>query len=195
MADHPGEMVAARVQRVKSANLRQVYDRGPQFRDAFLNIHKLGAIVRRYEENFYGVSSSRLQGGLQTDRLVAEWWIVSDRVAAAIRGESPTSPKRRSESSENWVTSIEVPAEIYAWKADERHRHLAQEVQAENRAKFQEAFSQGLAVVAFTRDGEGNGTFHLGQWNEPQSESSSGFRSESSLDESLRPQEPCVKLG
>jgi predicted GNAT superfamily acetyltransferase len=158
-----------------------------EIKNAFLNIHKLGAVVRRYEENFYGVSSSRLQGGLQTDRLVAEWWIASHRVGAAIRGESYTSPERRGESGENWVTSIEVPAEIYAWKADERHRHLAQKVQAENRAKFQRAFSEGLAVTAFTRDAEGNGTFHLGQWNEPQSESS--------LDESLRPEEPCVKLG
>jgi predicted GNAT superfamily acetyltransferase len=132
---------------------------------------------------------------LQTDRLVAEWWIASHRVGAAIRGESYTSPERRGESGENWVTSIEVPAEIYAWKADERHRHLAQKVQAENRAKFQRAFSEGLAVTAFTRDAEGNGTFHLGQWNEPQSESSSESRRESSLDESLRPEEPCVKLG
>ena len=48
-----------------------------EIKNAFLNIHKLGAIVRTYEENFYGVSSSRLQGGLQTDRLVAEWWIGS----------------------------------------------------------------------------------------------------------------------
>jgi predicted GNAT superfamily acetyltransferase len=173
-----------------------------EIKNAFLNIHKLGAVVRRYEENFYGVSSSRLQGGLQTDRLVAEWWIASDRVGAAIRGESSTSSERRGENGENWVTSIEVPAEIYAWKADERHRHLAQKVQAENRAKFQRAFSEGLAVTAFTRDTEGNGTFHLGRWNEPQNESSSESSgesgressSESSLDESLRPEEPCVKL-
>src|SRR5271165_540228 len=51
-----------------------------EIKNAFLNIHKLGAVVRRYEENFYGVSSSRLQGGLQTDRLVAEWWLASPRV-------------------------------------------------------------------------------------------------------------------
>jgi len=47
-----------------------------EIKNAFLNIHKLGAIVRTYEENFYGVSSSRLQGGLQTDRLVAELALV-----------------------------------------------------------------------------------------------------------------------
>jgi hypothetical protein len=32
----------------------------------------------------------------------------------------------------------------------------------ENRRKFQQAFSQGLAVVGFDRDGEGNGIFELG---------------------------------
>jgi hypothetical protein len=31
-----------------------------------------------------------------------------------------------------------------------------------NRQKFLEAFSRGLAVLAFVRDGEGNGSFELG---------------------------------
>jgi len=130
-----------------------------EIKNAFLNIHKLGAVVRRYEENFYGASSSRLQGGLQTDRLVAEWWIGSARVTAAIKG------RREVTAAE---LEIQVPAAIYAWKADEVERHLAQAVQAENRARFQEAFSRGLAVVGFTRDGDGNGIFRLGRWTEPE---------------------------
>ena len=44
---------------------------------------KLGAIVRRYAVNFYGVSSSRLRGQVPTDRLYAEWWLDSDRVCSA----------------------------------------------------------------------------------------------------------------
>ena len=51
-----------------------------EIKNAHLNIHKLGAIVRCYHVNFYGVSSSRLQGGLPTDRLVAEWHLDSPRV-------------------------------------------------------------------------------------------------------------------
>jgi hypothetical protein len=35
-------------------------------------------------------------------------------------------------------------------------------VQLENRRKFQEAFSSGLAVMGFVRDAEGNGVFELG---------------------------------
>src|SRR5271170_6984019 len=42
-----------------------------EIKNSFLNIHKLGTIVRNYTSNFYGVSSSRLQGGLPTDRLHA----------------------------------------------------------------------------------------------------------------------------
>jgi predicted GNAT superfamily acetyltransferase len=138
-----------------------------EIKNAFLNIHKLGAIVRRYEENFYGVSSSRLQGGLQTDRLVAEWWITTPRVTAAI-GE--TLQGSQPAPVESWLEDIRVPTAIYQWKADDQHRHLAQQVQAENRAKFQRAFSEGLSVVAFTRDAEGSGIFHLGRWAEPKFE-------------------------
>jgi predicted GNAT superfamily acetyltransferase len=138
-----------------------------EIKNSFLNIHKLGAIVRRYEENFYGVSSSRLQGGLQTDRLVAEWWIASPRVEAAIEGR-PAAMANDGYLAETRF-QIQVPAAIYQWKADDQYRHLAQRVQAENRLRFQQAFSEGLAVVAFTRDAEGNGTFHLGRWIEPAS--------------------------
>jgi predicted GNAT superfamily acetyltransferase len=153
-----------------------------EIKNAFLNIHKLGAVVRRYEENFYGVSSSRLQGGLQTDRLVAEWWLASPRVEAAVRGKTATSPGR---AGEDWVSTIRVPAAIYGWKADDAQRPLAVQVQAENRSQFQEAFSQGLAVVAFRLDEEGNGIFYLGRWSEP----------ESALVSAVDAEPGCVKLG
>ena len=42
----------------------------------------------------------------------------------------------------------------------DRERALA--VQLENRHKFQQAFSRGLAVLGFDRDAEGNGIFELG---------------------------------
>ncbi len=48
--------------------------------NAHFNIHKLGVIVREYEENIYGYSSSPLHMGLPTDRFVAEWNLNSDRV-------------------------------------------------------------------------------------------------------------------
>ncbi len=51
-----------------------------EIKNAYLNIEKLGAISRRYNINQYGITSSPLQGGLPTDRLVAEWWLKSKRV-------------------------------------------------------------------------------------------------------------------
>jgi predicted GNAT superfamily acetyltransferase len=125
-----------------------------EIKNAFLNINRLGAIVRSYRPDFYGVSSSRLQGGLPTDRLVAEWWLDSRRVQSIIAGQ----PALVHEVKER----IKVPASIYEWKSSEAGRERALAVQSENRSKFQEAFSQGLAVLGFTRDNEGNGTFDLG---------------------------------
>ena len=55
-----------------------------------------------------------------------------------------------------------MPASIYEWKASDSERERALAVQMENRSRFQEAFSQGLAVLGFVRDAEGNGVFELG---------------------------------
>ncbi len=125
-----------------------------EIKNAFLNIHKLGAIVCGYRENFYGVSSSRLQGGLPTDRLLAEWDLDSPRVAAVLEGRNSALPVIEER--------ITVPASIYRWKASEQDRERALAVQMENRRKFQQAFSRGLAVLGFERDAEGNGVFELG---------------------------------
>jgi len=125
-----------------------------EIRNAHLNIHKLGAIVRRYYVDFYGVSSSRLQAGLPTDRLVAEWHLDSSRVAAILEGRP---------SAEYTIEErILVPASIYEWKASDADRERAIAVQLENRSKFQQAFSKGLAVLGYSRDAEGNGVFELG---------------------------------
>jgi predicted GNAT superfamily acetyltransferase len=126
-----------------------------EIKNAYLNIRKLGAIVRGYQVDFYGVSSSRLQGGLPTDRLVAEWQLDSPRVGAILEGR-PVAEQAIEER-------ILVPAPIYQWKASEAGRKRALAVQLENRRKFQQAFSQGLAVLGFARDAEGNGVFELGR--------------------------------
>jgi predicted GNAT superfamily acetyltransferase len=132
-----------------------------EIKNAFLNIHKLGAVARRYLEDFYGVSSSRLQGGLPTDRLLAEWRLDSPRVRAILEGcEAEARP------GENVVERIAVPAAIYEWKSSDEKRERALGVQSENRSRFQDAFSRGLAVIGFVRDGEGNGIFELGRLRE-----------------------------
>jgi predicted GNAT superfamily acetyltransferase len=125
-----------------------------EIKNAFLNIHRLGAMVREYRVNFYGVSSSRLQVGLPTDRLLAEWQLDSPRVQTIL--------DRRPSAAFAVEERILVPAAIYEWKATEAGRERALAVQLENRRKFQQAFSQGLAVLGFVLDEEGNGVFELG---------------------------------
>ena len=133
-----------------------------EIKNSFLNIHRLGAIVRRYTPNFYGVSSSRLQGGLPTDRLHAEWWMRSERVEAILAGRDPkqTTPSVIQQR-------IVVPHEIGKWKSSEEDQERALAAQAENREKFEKAFAQGLAVIDFRTDEKGNGVFGLGHWQEP----------------------------
>ena len=125
-----------------------------EIKNAFLNICRLGAIVQTYRPDFYGVSSSRLQGGLPTDRLLAEWRLDSPRVQSVVAGQP--APIYEIEQR------IKVPAAIYEWKSTEAGRERALTVQSENRTKFQQAFSNGLAVLGFSRDSEGNGVFELG---------------------------------
>lgn len=124
-----------------------------EIKNAWLNIEKLGAIARRYNLNQYGISSSPLQGGLPTDRLVAEWWLRSERVQTLLKtGKHPAAEAEM---------AVTVPAEIYAWKTSPQDRNKAEQVQSRNRELFLDAFSRGLAVVGFERDVMGNGTFLL----------------------------------
>jgi predicted GNAT superfamily acetyltransferase len=129
-----------------------------EIKNAYLNIEKLGAIARRYNLNQYGITSSPLQGGLPTDRLVAEWWLKSKRVEAAAAHAPQSKFERRA--------SIDVPAEVYQWKAEAATRAKALAVQERNRALLCEAFAADLAVLGFERDQRGNGRFLLGEWDE-----------------------------
>lgn len=129
-----------------------------EIKNAYLNIEKLGAIMRRYNINQYGITSSPLQGGLPSDRLIAEWWLKSKRVKTLL--ETGKNPAISSEAS------IEVPAEIYQWKAAVETRGKAREVQERNREQFLRLFVQGLAVLGYERDDKGNGKFLLGRWDE-----------------------------
>jgi predicted GNAT superfamily acetyltransferase len=130
-----------------------------EIKNAYLNIEKLGAIARRYNVNQYGITSSPLQGSLPTDRLIAEWWMKSNRVEATLAD----APRAEFECRAH----IYVPAEISAWKAAAATRAQAFAVQESNRALFQQAFAKGLSVLGYERDVRGDGRFLLGEWDEP----------------------------
>jgi predicted GNAT superfamily acetyltransferase len=130
-----------------------------EIKNAHLNIARLGAICRRYYPDFYGPSSSPLQGGLPTDRLYAEWWLRSPRVLRILgdaqQGSAPD------ENDAPIYEEILVPHQIQAWKQSPATRDRAAEVQRSNREALQAAFSRGLAVVGYRRGSNGDGQFLL----------------------------------
>jgi predicted GNAT superfamily acetyltransferase len=130
-----------------------------EIKNSFLNIAKLGAVVRRYAPNFYGVTSSRLHGQVPTDRLYAEWWLESDWVCSALRGKPPALPAIEQE--------ISVPHQIAHWRHSPSDQERVLEIQSRNREHFDQAFASRLAVIGFRIDAEGNGIFQLGRWREP----------------------------
>jgi len=123
-----------------------------ELKNAFFNIERLGAVIRRYVLNQYGTTSSHLHGGLPTDRCVAEWHIGTRRVRQILDGTG---------HKEDIQARIEVPYAIAQWRTDDPKR--AREVQEQISGQFLEHFRNGLAVIGFQR-GETVGTYLLGTW-------------------------------
>ncbi|HLY15828.1 MAG TPA: GNAT family N-acetyltransferase [Bryobacteraceae bacterium] len=123
-----------------------------ELKNAFFNMERLGAIVRRYVENQYGMTSSPLHGGLPTDRCVAEWWLAGPHAEAVLAGRAP---ERRVEER------VEVPADIDAIRRAEPRR--AREIQKSLGTRLMAGFDRGLAVVGFERSASA-GIYLLGRW-------------------------------
>lgn len=124
-----------------------------ELKNAFFNIERLGAIVRRYHENQYGITFSPLHGGLPTDRCYAEWWIGSARVVAVLSGNEPPAGGS--------TCAIAYPSDIARIRTEDPRR--ARQVQKDNGEKFRQAFEQGLAVTRFQR-GERESSYLLEPW-------------------------------
>ena len=124
-----------------------------EIKNAFFNIERLGAIVRRYVHNQYGTTTSRLHGGLPTDRLIAEWWIRTERVEAICNGRLFNRPDTQA--------SISVPVGIGELREQDPPR--AREIQAAIGNNFDRQFRSGLAVIGFEKSAEA-GTYRLGIW-------------------------------
>jgi predicted GNAT superfamily acetyltransferase len=131
-----------------------------ELKNAFFNIERLGAIVRRYSVNQYGDTSSPLHGGLPTDRCYAEWWIdsprVRDRLTQGGLGGQPVEPR-------HGVERIAFPADIARIRSHDNAR--ARAIQLANAEKFQSAFARGLAVTRFERT-DAEGIYLLEPWHE-----------------------------
>jgi predicted GNAT superfamily acetyltransferase len=106
-------------------------------KNGYFNLARLGVIARRYIPNCYGVTDSPLHAGLPTDRLVAEWWLASERVEKAIEGvANPASgAAERIEISNSFAMLREID------------RAAALRLQTSLREQFQAAFAKGFAAT------------------------------------------------
>ncbi|MFB3779468.1 MAG: GNAT family N-acetyltransferase [Bryobacteraceae bacterium] len=122
-----------------------------ELKNAYFNLERLGAIVRRYVRNQYGTTTSPLHGGLPTDRCVAEWWLGSDRVRAVLAGR-PDRPAVE--------VRVEVPNDIARIRA--REPKQARIIQNAIGEQFEQHFDRGLAIVGFEK-GPTAGAYLLGE--------------------------------
>lgn len=126
-----------------------------QLKNAHFNIERLGAIVRHYIPNLYGRTTSPLHAGLPTDRLVAEWWVRSQRVEDVLAG------KPREASADRKRTAI--PAAIRQICRDEPL--AAEKIQTNVREQFLANIAAGRAAVGFELDKE-HGTYLLERYED-----------------------------
>jgi predicted GNAT superfamily acetyltransferase len=154
--------------------------------NAYFNLHKLGAVARRYLRNYYGLMEDRLNAGMESDRLLAEWWIRSGRVEASLRGERPfrsvgqlleqgaelatvteeVAPGLRRLAShalglKAGALLIEIPESINAIK--QRDLGLAIEWRNRTRELFEHYLSRGYVATDLIseKQGEGRRNFYL----------------------------------
>lgn len=142
-----------------------------QSRNARFNIEKLGCVINEYLVNVYGVSGSRFNAGLETDRFVPKWWIKSKRVRDRLAGRAKSVPIEKSLASFPPVieatfrknlprpgqsrraptgrrASVEIPADIDAVKRADLA--LAKTWRRVTREAFRSLFARGFAVTGFS---------------------------------------------
>ena len=86
-------------------------------KNAKLNLEHLGAVAKHYEVDFYGVLGGGLNGDLPSDRLVAEWPLTAEPVAALAAGQNRPATVKPSvtglmRSSDNKPQRFTVPANV-----------------------------------------------------------------------------------
>lgn len=141
-------------------------------RNAYLNLCKLGGIVRTYIPAYYGHMGDKINKGLPADRFVLEWLLASTRVEKAVAGlpidheRWSTYPRRLDwEMAGKYPTPclgeaaadqngylVPVPRSIHEIKRDEIE--VAQEWRFALREQFSQLFGVGYALVGMIKTDE-----------------------------------------
>jgi predicted GNAT superfamily acetyltransferase len=125
-----------------------------QTKNAHLNIEKLGAVARRYTPDFYGTSTSALQGSRPTDRLHAEWELRSKRVEGIVAGRALPDA-----AVEKTIAILDAGA---VNGASDGLSRASTELLLRVREEFAAAFARGLTVLRFDGGEDGRGRYLLG---------------------------------
>ncbi len=115
-----------------------------QSRNAHFNINKLGAVIRRYEENYYGEGASTVfDTGVPSDRIFAEWWVRSPHVRSVLDGARPQVEEGQ---------SVIIPYDINAVRQHSVEDHLRWRLSV--REDFRNKLGRGPVVRGFVSNGE-----------------------------------------
>lgn len=157
--------------------------------NAHVNFSKLGVVVREYEENVYGESSSPLHRGTPTDRFIAEWWLRRLHVLRRIAPHAEPPPRarevfdapqvNRTRRAGEWLECagvdlggagprlfVEIPANF--GEMLQRHPGLALAWRLKTRELFTTYFARGYRVVDFFLDPEAKTGRYLLALEEPE---------------------------
>jgi predicted GNAT superfamily acetyltransferase len=108
-----------------------------ELKNAHFNINRLGAVVKRYIPNCYGITESPLHAGLPTDRLMAEWYLDSPRVEGTLRGEAPRIAAD--------AVRISIPSDVTERK--QKDPATGERLQSEMRRQFLARTAEGYIVT------------------------------------------------
>jgi predicted GNAT superfamily acetyltransferase len=127
--------------------------------NARLNIRRLGAMSRSYRVNHYG-SPRNSSAGLDTDRLIVEWWL--DRAGSELPLVGATGPQPVAQVAadgglpriaavvlDHDADLLELPIPVDLAAILRCDFGLAQHWREQTRALFQAYFARGYAVVGF----------------------------------------------
>jgi predicted GNAT superfamily acetyltransferase len=115
-----------------------------QSRNAHFNINKLGAVIRRYEENYYGEGASTVfDPGVPSDRIFAEWWVMSPHVESVLAGARPSFEED---------DSIVIPYDVNSIRENSIDEHLRWRLRA--RHQFQDKLGRGPIIRGFVSNGD-----------------------------------------
>jgi predicted GNAT superfamily acetyltransferase len=114
-------------------------------RNARLNLHRLGARVIAYEVDFYGAMDDAVNANDPTDRLVVDWALASELVAAAAREPLPAVRPQPG------AVLVELPEDIVALRS--RDREAAAGWRMTVRSSMLAAMNRGMHVAGLDAGG------------------------------------------